>query len=397
MTALLRPVRGLGMPLATLLVGFLVGAVAVIVAGGNPLIVYKQLAEGAGLRWLLQWVPGNPFDVTTREATIAATNLQSTILVALPILLTGLAVGFAFRCGVFNIGAGGQLVMGAIAGWFVAYHLDGPLGMVLGTGAGMLAGFLYGAIPGALRAYRGAHEVISTIMLNFIALYFGRFLVEIGGPLQDAASFKPFTDQLPEGSRYPTFWGEISTNQVHIGVFLALLAAFAYWLVLERTTLGYDVKAVGANPEAARYGGINVKRAIVLAMAIAGAFSGLAGAGEAIGRYYQLQDNTLTGTMLNYGFTGIAVALLGRNKAVGIVLAALLFAALDAGARSISGEVDPQVARALATIIQGTVILFVGGEALLRRLAPRRRAATTAPPPAAPAPPPAGAATGSAT
>ncbi len=107
--------QGLVMPLATLLVGFIVGGIAVVIAGGNPLTVYKQLAQGAGIDWLLQWIPGNPFDITVKEATLAATNLQSTILAATPILLTGLAVGFAFRCGVFNIGAGGQLVMGAIA------------------------------------------------------------------------------------------------------------------------------------------------------------------------------------------------------------------------------------------------------------------------------------------
>ena len=136
------------------------------------------------------------------------------------------------------------------------------------------AGFLYGAIPGALRAYRGAHEVITTIMLNFVAIQVGRYLVGIGGPLQKPNSGTPFSDKLPASLRWPQFWGEFETNQVHLGIFFALAAVFVYWLILERTTLGYEVKAVGNNPEAARYGGVYVQRAVVLSMGIAGAFAG---------------------------------------------------------------------------------------------------------------------------
>ena len=377
---IVRPLGGLGMPVATLVLGFLVGAIAIAIAGGNPWTVYGQLAEGAGIKWLEQWIPGNPFGVTVQQARIAETNLQSTIVVATPVILTGLAVGFAFRCGVFNIGAGGQLVAGAIASFVVADNVPGAAGVVLATLAGVGTGFVYGSIPGALRAYRGAHEVISTIMLNFVAIQVGRYLVQIGGPLQGVKGGTPFSEKLKEGSRYPQFWGDFQTNQVHLGLLFAILAAIVYWVVLERTTLGYEVKAVGHNPEAARYGGVPVKRAIVLSMGIAGAFAGLAGAGEALGHYYQLQENTLSGTMISYGFIGIAVALLGRNKAIGIILGAFLFSGLDSGARFISGEIDAELARALAQIIQGTVILFVGGEALLRWFFRRReRAVETTP------------------
>ncbi len=381
----------IGYPLVSLLFGLIVGALAVVIVGGNPFVVYKQLADGAGLPWLLQWIPGNPFGITVREARIAETNLISTIVSATPAVLAGCSVGFAFRCGLFNIGAGGQLVMGAIASFVVAHFVGGGVaGMVLASIAGVMAGFLYGAIPGALRAYRGAHEVISTIMLNFVAIQIGRYLVGIGGPLQKENSGTPFSEKLEASLRWPNFWGEFETNQVHIGVFVALVAVVIYWIVLERTTLGYEVRAVGFNPEAARFGGISVPRAVVLAMGIAGAFAGLAGSGETLGHYYQLQENTLSGVLVTLGFTGIAVALLGRNHPVGIILAALLFAGLDSGARQLSGEIPAELARALATIIQGAVILFVGGEGLLqwlfRRRTPRpeRTLAPTPPPPSSP-------------
>jgi ABC-type uncharacterized transport system permease subunit len=386
--ALRARLASIGYPLTTLVFGLLVGAIAVVIVGGNPVVVYKQLADGAGLPWLLQWFPGNPFGVTVKDARIAETNLVSTLVSATPAVLTGCAVGFAFRCGMFNIGAGGQLVMGAIASFVVAHFVGGGIvGMVLASIAGVLAGFLFGAIPGALRAYRGAHEVISTIMLNFVAIQLGRYLVGIGGPLQKKNSGTPFSEKLDPSVRWPNFWGEFETNQVHLGLFLALIAVVVYWIILERTTLGYEVRAVGFNPEAARYGGVSVQRAVVLSMGIAGAFAGLAGSGETLGHYYQLQDNTLSGVLISLGFTGIAVALLGRNHPVGIVLAALLFAGLDSGARQLSGEIPAELARALATIIQGAVILFVGGEGLLhlifRRRAPRPErtlVAPTAPP-----------------
>jgi len=361
-------------PLAALGLGLLVGAIAVMIVGGNPIVTYKQLADGAGLPWLLQWLPGNPAGVTVTDANIAETNLISTIVGATPAILCGLSVGFAFRCGVFNIGAGGQLVMGAIASWILAYYIGGGIvGVVIASIGGVLAGGLYGAIPGALRAYRGAHEVITTIMLNYVAIQVAHYLVGIGGPLQDASSGTPFSKTLPSSLRWPQYWGEFETNQVHLGIFLALGAVVVYWVILERTTLGYEVKAVGHNPEAARYGGISVQRAVVLAMGISGAFAGLAGSGETLGQYYQLQENNLTSVYITLGFTGIAVALLGRNTPVGIVLAAILFSALDSGARQLSGEIPAELARALATIIQGAVILFVGGEAILRWLFKSRR------------------------
>jgi simple sugar transport system permease protein len=380
----------IGYPLVTLVFGLLVGAIAVIIVGGNAIVVYKQLADGAGLQWVLQWIPGNPFGVTVKDARIAETNLVSTFVAATPAILTGCAVGFAFRCGMFNIGAGGQLVMGAIASFVVAHFVGGGIGgMILASIAGMFAGFLFGAIPGALRAYRGAHEVISTIMLNFVAIQLGRYLVGIGGPLQKKNSGTPFSEKLDPSVRWPNFWGEFETNQVHLGLFLALIAVVVYWVVLERTTLGYEVRAVGFNPEAARYGGVSVQRAVVLSMGIAGAFAGLAGSGETLGHYYQLQENTLSGVLVTLGFTGIAVALLGRNHPIGIVLAALLFSGLDSGARQLSGEIPAELARALATIIQGAVILFVGGEGLLHlifRRRPPKPERTLTPPPATPTP-----------
>jgi simple sugar transport system permease protein len=169
---------------------------------------------------------------------------------------------------------------------------------------------------------------------------------------------------VPDSATYPGVWGAI--QPVHIGIFIALAAAVVFSIVLNRTTLGYEVRAVGFNPEAARYGGISVSRSIIAAMAISGAFAGLAGVGDVLGRSHQIVTTNLAGD--STGFTGIAVALLGRNRPVGVVLSALLFASLSSGARLLSGSFSPELASALATIIQGVIILLVGGEAIVRWL-----------------------------
>ena len=236
--------------------------------------------------------------------------------------------------------------------------------MVLGTVAGAAAGGAWAAIPGALKAFRGAHEVVSTIMLNWIAIYLTSYLFGLGGPLQDASTGSPSSDTVPDSATYPGVWGAI--QPVHIGIFIALGMAVVFWVVLNRTTLGYEVRAVGYNPEAARYAGISVSRSIILAMAIAGAFAGLAGAGDVLGRSHSIVTTNLAGDTT--GFSGIAVALLGRNTAFGVVLSALLFASLSSGARLLSGSFSPELASALATIIQGVIILLVGGEAIVRWL-----------------------------
>jgi simple sugar transport system permease protein len=223
-------------------------------------------------------------------------------------------------------------------------------------------------------------------MLNWIAVWVGVFLFGLGGPLQnDTQPFVPVSNDVLEESKLRVFWGDPLLQGLHVGFFLALGALVAYWITLNRTTLGYEVRAVGYSPEAARYGGISVSRNYFLAMAISGSFAGLAGAIDIVG--WQFRINTNDVLLANFGFIGIAVALLGRNTAVGVGLSALLFAALQTGTstRNLDPEIfRPELASNLTTLIQGLVILFVGADVLILSvlgLRRRRRTRSTEPVP----------------
>jgi ABC-type uncharacterized transport system permease subunit len=318
------------------------------------------------------WFPWNTDDITSQ----AASNLEQTLLLWTALVLTGLAVAFAFRCGLFNIGGNGQYLTGAIAAVLIStelprvVHVSG-LALILVSGLGaMLAGAALAGIAGLLKGTVGAHEVITTIMLNWIVVWVGSYLFDIGGPLQTtsgaAAGAVPSSADVPDSAKLHVFWGDPLLQGLHVGFFIALVALVVYALTLNRTTLGYQVRAVGHNPEAARYGGISVARNYFLAMAIAGVFAGLAGALDVLGWQYRVDITTIQGT--NIGFIGIAVALLGRNKAFGVGVAALLFAALQTG--TASRNLDPTifapgVGSSLAVIIQGLVVLFVGADVLV--------------------------------
>jgi len=264
-------------------------------------------------------------------------------------------------------------------------HLPGLLLILVSVFGAMLAGAALAGIAGLLKGTVGAHEVITTIMLNWIVVWTGSYLFDIGGPLQTkaagAAGAVPSSEDVPDPAKLHVFWGDPLLQGLHVGFFVALVALPIYAITLNRTTLGYEVRAVGHNPEAARYGGINVARNYFLAMAIAGLFAGLAGALDVLGWQYRVDITTIQGA--NIGFIGIAVALLGRNRALGVGLAALLFAALQTG--TASRNLDPSifapgVGSSLAVIIQGLVVLFVGADVLilvmLQRL--RRRTRSTA-------------------
>ena len=296
-------------------------------------------------------------------------------------MLTGLAVAFAFRCGLFNIGGQGQYIAGSIVAILVATELpdivDLPrlllvLASVIG---GMLAGAFVAGIAGFLKGTVGAHEVITTIMLNWIVIWVASYLFGIGGPFQTTESDAlPSSADVPDKAKLPVFWGDPLLQGLHIGVFVALISLVVYAFTLNRTTLGYEVRAVGFNPDAARYGGISVARNYFLAMAIAGTFAGLAGALDSLGWQFRLDVTQIQGATI--GFTGIAVALLGRNTAVGVGLAALLFAGLETGtaSRNLDPEIfPPDLASSLAIIIQGLVVLFVGAQFVILLLLQRSR------------------------
>jgi simple sugar transport system permease protein len=343
--------------------------VVLITTGKNPIKTYQAIFEGAGLNWFFQ-IPWD-FD------SVAAVNLQQTLIVTTTLVFTGLAVAFAFRCGLFNIGGQGQYIVGAIWAVWIGSSFEGMnplLHITLAIVVATLAGAVWAGIAGFLKATVGAHEVISTIMLNWIAIWIGSFLFGLGGPLQnDAQSSVPISNDIVESAKLPILWGDPLLQGLHTGIFLAIVALVVYWALLNRTTLGYGVRAVGFNPEAARYGGIGVRRNYFLAMAISGAFAGIAGAIDVLGWQFRLATGDIQTSQV--GFIGIAVALLGRNTAVGVLLAALLFGSLVTGTstRNLDPEIfQPELAFNLTLLIQGLVVLFVGADLivlwLLRRL-----------------------------
>ena len=366
-------------PLLTALIAFIIGGLVILATTGkNPLSTYHAIFDGTGLNWFFDVGShsiGLPFSETKvwfpwDTGSLAALNLQQTLIIVTPLILTGIAVAFAFRCGLFNIGGSGQYTVGALVGvqfgvWFAG--MPKPLHVLLVMAVATIAGAVWAGIAGFLKATVGAHEVITTIMLNWIALWIGSYLVGFNGPMQDPRAISaPVTRPIADSAKLPVFWGNPALQGLHIGFFIAIGALVVYWIILKRTTLGYEVRAVGFNPEAARYGGISVRKSYFLAMAISGAFAGLAGAIDILGWEFNL-DLTVVQTV-QIGFIGIAVALLGRNNPVGIFFAALLFGALLTGTstRNLDPTVfKPELAGNLTRIIQGLVVLFVGADLLI--------------------------------
>jgi ABC-type uncharacterized transport system permease subunit len=362
---------GLFVPLLTAALAFLLAGLVVLLTGDDPIATYEAIFEGTGLQWLFPWVTGE-------DRTTAALNLQQTLIITTPYILVGLAVAFAFRAGLFNIGGQGQYIVGAIVAVWVGSSFSGMPGflhIVLAIVAACLAGAAWAGIAGLLKATVGAHEVISTIMLNYIALWIGVYLFSLGGPLQnDRDPSLPVSNDIVESAHLPVWWGDPVLQGLHIGVFVALAAVMVFWLVLNRSTTGYEVRAVGLNPEAARYGGMSVGKNYVLVMAVCGAFAGLAGSLDILGWQFRLATNDIQASTV--GFVGIAVALLGRNTASGTVAAALLFGALTSGTsqRNLDPTIfEPELASNLTLIIQGLVVLVVSADVLVLGLLRRGR------------------------
>jgi general nucleoside transport system permease protein len=366
-------VRGGGVvvPLLTALLAFFIGGLVVLVTGHDPIATYRAIFNGTGLQWLFPWVTG-------QDRTTAALNLQQTLILTTPLILTGLAVAFAFRAGLFNIGGQGQYTVGGIAAVWVGSSFAGMpavLHIVLAIAAACLAGAAWAGIAGLLKATVGANEVITTIMLNYVALWVGFYLFSLGGPLQnDQNTSVPISNDVVEKAHLPVFWGDPVLQGLHIGIFIALAAVVIFWAILNRSTIGYEVRAVGLNPEAARYGGMSVARNYFMVMAICGLFAGLAGSMDVLGWQFHIATNDIQVSQV--GFLGIAVALLGRNTAVGTVAAALLFGGLLSGTsqRNLDPSIfEPELALNLTTIIQGLVVLFVSADVLVLTLMRRAR------------------------
>jgi simple sugar transport system permease protein len=368
---------GVIVPVLTAVLAFLIGGLVVAATGHNPLVTYRDIFNGAGLNWF--------FHPTTDTIDESAYNLSQTLLTTTSLILTGLAVAFAFRCGMFNIGGQGQYFVGLYVGVWIGSSwpaMNSFWHILLGITAATAAGAIWAAIAGFLKATVGAHEVITTIMLNWIAVWIGTYFFGKGGPLQNADNDTlPISSDVVDSAKLPVFWGEKELQGLHIGFFIALAALVVFWIILNRTTAGYEVRAVGFNPEAAQYGGISVRKNLIRAMAISGAFAGLAGGLDILGYAYRYGVSDIPVSAI--GFLGIAVALLGRNTAIGVGFGALLFGALLFGTTNglQSTEIDPQLASNLTYIIQGLIVLFVGADVLIlylwntRRRVRRRRSA----------------------
>ena len=292
---------------------FLIGGLVVLATGHNPLQAYRDIFNGAGLNWLAH--PTN-----TDVANTAAYNFSQTLLQTTTLILTGLAVAFAFRCGMFNIGGQGQYLVGLfvreLGRRLVREHDAAGAHPARDRAARPLAGAVWAGIAGFLKATVGAHEVITTIMLNWIAYWIGSYLFQQGGPLQGAENKPldiPISGDVVEARSCRSSGATPTLQGLHIGFFVAIGALVVFWLILNRTTLGYEVRAVGFNPDAAAYGGIRVRTNYIRAMAISGAFAGLAGGLDMLGYLYHF--GTIDVQAPSIGFLGIAVALLGRNTA----------------------------------------------------------------------------------
>ena len=342
----MKLLRELMFPVIAIIAAFVVGGILVAFIGDDPIQTYRLLIGSA-----LSWPDG----------------IGYTLFYATPLIFTGLAVAVGFRCGLLNIGAEGQLTIAAFAaawagitfanssGWFLI-----PITFL----AAVFSGAFWGTIPGVLKARFGSHEVINTIMMNFIAVGVAGALTqtyfkERGDPILEtlligAAGHIPRLGQILPGlpARIP----------VNVAFILAVAVCAAVYVFLWRTKWGYEIRATGVNPHAAEYGGISVKKQIVLAMAVSGGLAGMVAINEVMGyryRYYQ-------GFSPQYGFTGIAVALLGRNHPVGVLLAALFFGALTRGGLFVDIFTE-KVSKDLVLILQALVILFVAAEAMFRR------------------------------
>lgn len=331
-------------PILAVFTAIVVGGIVIAAVGGNPFDAYLGLLDGA-------------FGSTK--------TLSETAVWATPYIFAGLAVAVAFKGGLFNIGAEGQLAFGAVFSAWVGYSLPGALGIQLpaiihiplAIGFGALAGAFWAAIPGALKAYMGGHEVINTIMMNYIALNITSFL--LNGSMKDPSPTNVIarTPEIALSARIPPLFEGL---RVHWGFILALLVAGLVWWVLWKTNLGFEIRTVGANPEAARYAGIDVGNIIVLTMAFSGMLAGMAGSIEVTALNYRHE----LGFSMGYGFDAIAIALLGKTHPLGIVLAAILFGAMRNGATQM--QFRTQIPVDIISVIQALILLFVAADAIVR-------------------------------
>lgn len=329
----------IGYPVLAILLALMVSSGLILMVGGQPLVAFQALFLGA-------------FGRTSRIA--------ETLVKATPLMLAGLGMCAAFTCRVWNIGAEGQLYMGALAATIVGVYLPVSskfVALPVVFLASFLAGGGWAAIPGWLKGRFGVSEIITTIMMNYIAISFISYMVH--HPLRDPEGFLPQSSPLTAAAKLPVM---LARTRLHIGLLLGIAGAVALYVVLTRTTLGYQIRVVGQNPLAARYGGMHVGRIIVISMLLSGGLAGLAGMVEIAGVHHKLIEGISPG----YGYTAIVVALLSYRNPLAVILVSILFAGLMVGADAMQRVAG--LPAALAYVVQGLVVLFVlGSEYFVRR------------------------------
>jgi general nucleoside transport system permease protein len=373
-----RTARGILLPLLALLSAFIVGGLIIILTDAELIGMWTSDPIGAiGASWsavassygaLFRGSIGDPGELFSAITTLdldalreAFDPLSETLVSTTPLIFTGLSVALAFRAGLFNIGAEGQLYVGALLAAIVGFSVTGLPGFIhlpLALLAGFVGGALWGFIPGILKARTGAHEVIVTIMLNFVAYNLINWALKTD-LVQREGRPDPISKIIEPSAALPPI---IPGLRADWGIIVALAAAFAVWWLLFRSTKGFEFRAVGFNPRAARYAGMSISWSIVLSMAIAGGPAGLAGTGVILGGLRTVTPGFSPG----YGFDGIVVALVGSNRPLGVVAAALLFGALRAGATPMQSATGTPID--IVVIIQALVIMFIAAPALVRAI-----------------------------
>jgi ABC-type uncharacterized transport system permease subunit/basic membrane lipoprotein Med (substrate-binding protein (PBP1-ABC) superfamily) len=375
------------MPVLAIVTALIVGAIFIAAFDPNVWAAFGEgIGTGLGMAWqaivqaysaLFQGAFGSPSRIAAGFRTYSETGesaelvrairpLTEGLRIATPYIFAGLAVAFGFRCGLFNIGAEGQYFIGGLATVFVGYSVKGLpwfIHLPLALGAGMAGGALWAAIAGLLKAKVGAHEVINTIMLNYISYRLADYLLQVGGPMARPGDFRPISPEIEPSAYLPQFFPNDPAVSINVGLFLALAAVgVVYWLLF-KTTLGFEIRAVGANPRAARTAGISVARSFVVAMAISGALAGLAGSHDILGVIHYMPNAFNAG----YGFDSIALALLGKSHPVGVLLSALLFGYLRAGAQRMQAP-PAFVPIDIISVLQALIIIFIAAPEVVRTI-----------------------------
>ncbi len=350
-----RPWTGVGtalvVPLVSILLALVVGAVVIELS--------QLLTPGKGFN---VWLPIEAYRAMLEGSLGSWNNIVNTLVVSTPLVLGGLSVAFGFKGGLFNIGAQGQFLMGVLGAVMVGVALRDTTPVIAIPGAligGVVGGAIWGFIPGVLKAVSGAHEVVVTIMLNYVAL--SVLAAAVNGPLRVQAAPSAVTLTVGDAA-LPILFG----RNGHTGIIIALIAVAIVGWLLYRTTFGFEVRTVGANPDAARYAGMRPRRIIVLTMSMCGMLAGLAGAIELLG----ITHKTTASYATSVGFDSIAVALLGRSSPIGVLLSALLFGLMRAGAGQM--QIQTGIPSELVDVLQATVLFFLVANVVVKRLLVRR-------------------------